>query len=424
MFKKTIISEFFTTVSFSQAMQSLYLMTFWFFKLRYWEDRELFEKELLNYLIGDCRGKSCVYPKIVSFYNWRSAIFHALKMIWVEWRDEVIVNAYNCISVSNAVIQAWAKIIYSDIESKTLSFDFKKLEKNINSNTKLIILQHTFWKQARDYKKIIDLAKKKWILILEDCAHSLWNNAEILWDFAIFSTWRDKVISSVTWWFLLINNSKYFDKIAELRTFLKMPSIKLIMQNLIYNIVWFRAYFYYDFLKLGKLTIFLSRKLNLITEILSSKEKSCSFKDFYFDFPNSLAYLARKELKKINEYKKIRLKNSEYYLKNIKNNNIKYLISNFENYNWFRFPIILNSEKDKDLFYSYMRWEKILLWNYWSWQSIIPIWTDLKIARYKLWTCPVAEDISKRILTLPNHKIVKYNDLNRVVDLLNKFKKK
>jgi len=432
MFKKTIIAEFFTTVSFSQAMQSLYLMTFWSYKLRYWKDKELFEKEFLNYLWKKDK-------KIISFYNWRSAIFHALKLIWVEKNDEVIVSAYNCVSVSNAVIQSGAKIIYSDIEKETLSFDFDILKRNITEKTKVIILQHTFWKQARDYEKIIKFCKERKILVIEDCAHSLGYHPQpllskegrIVWDFQIFSTGRDKVISSVTWWFLIINNKKYFKTpllIKEgLGVVLKMPSIKLVFQNLMYNIIWYKAYFWYDFLKLWRVTIFLARKLKLITEILTPSEKACNFDNFYLDFPNSLACLARKELKKLDEYTDIRKRNIKYYFENID----KKLILSTEgfsplnwDYNWFRFPILLESEQQKNKLIKFWRQNNIIFWTTWSWTNIAPIWTNLEKAWYKVWSCPVAEDISKRILTLANHKMIKQKDLKRVVYVLKKFNKK
>ncbi len=419
MFNKTIISEFFTTVSLGQALESLYLMTFWLYKLRYWKDSKLLEKEFLNKIWKK-------NSKIISFYNWRSAIYHALKIIWINSEDEVIINAYNCVSVSNAVIQAWAKIIYSDIETETLSFDFEILKNNISNKTKVIIIQHTFWKQARDYDKIIKLAREKNILVIEDCAHSLGNNAEIVGDFAIFSTGRDKVISSVTGWFLLINNENFIKKLST-EGFnplnLKIPSILLTLQNLEYNLVWYKAYKLYDFLKLGRIVIFLSRKLHLITEILTPSEKVCEFNNFYLKLPNSLAYLARKELQKLDIYSKIRLENSKYYLENIKNNNIEILFNNLKKYNWFRFPILLNSEEEKNKLYKFARKNNILLWNQWSWQNIIPIWLDLQTAWYRLWSCPIAENISKRILTLPNHKLIEKKDLEMVLEVLNKFNK-
>jgi len=429
MFKKTIISEFFTTVSFSQAIQSLYLMTFWIYKLRTGKDNKLLEKELCPHSVSP-KGRE-VAQKIISFYNWRSAIFHALKIIWVNSEDEVIVNAYNCVSVSNAVIQSWSKIIYSDIEEETLSFDFEILKTNISEKTKVIIIQHTFWKQARDYDKIIKLAKQKNILVIEDCAHSLGSpllqrrgvRGEV-WDFLIFSTGRDKVISSVTGWFLVINNPPLaplwrVEELNSLNLELEMPSILLTLKNLNYNIVWYKAYKLYDFLKLWKIIIFLSRKLNFITEILTPNEKACNFDNFYLKLPNSLAYLARKELKKIEEYTKIRKNNYEYYLEN---SPIIPFLKGDEN-NFFRVPILLKSEEEKNELYKLARKNNILLWNTWSWTNLAPLWTNFEKAKYKIWSCPVAEDISKRILTLPNHKLITKKDLEKVVKVLNEFKK-
>jgi len=434
MFKKTIISEFFTTVSFNQMMQSLYLMTFWSYKLKYWKDKELFEKELLEYFNSFSLGGKDVWKtnrgqKIISFYNWRSAIFHALKMIWVTSEDEVIVNAYNCVSVSNSVIKSWAKIVYSDIEIDTLSFDFETLKKNITPKTKVIIIQHTFWKKARDYEKIIDFAREKNILVIEDCAHFIplsqpfpsKEKGVFKWDFAVFSTGRDKVISSITWWFLLINNKDYFEKINEVKKSLKMPSVSLILKNLNYNIVWYKAYMLYDFFKLWRLIIFLSRKLKLITEILTPNEKACNFDNFYLDYPNSLAYLARKELKKLDFYTKKRLENSKYYIENLKNKKMEILFKDLENYNWFRFPILLESEEQKNKLIKLARENNIILGISWSWINIAPIWSDLEKSKYKIWSCSIAEDISKRILTLPNHKLITKKDLDRVINLLNNF---
>ena len=141
MSKKTIISEFFTTVSLNQYLDSIYSMTFRLPKLRKWNDIEKAEKSLINYLWA-------TDSKMISFYNWRSALYNALKMIWIKKSDEIIVSWFTCVTVSNAVIQSSWKIIYSDIDKKTLWFDIKELEKNITSKTKVIVVQHTFGKPS------------------------------------------------------------------------------------------------------------------------------------------------------------------------------------------------------------------------------------------------------------------------------------
>lgn len=422
MYKKTIISEFFTTIGFSIFLRTLGLLTYKLPTIKYWHSVKNLETELLSYVWR-------VNSKIYSFYNWRSALFHALKIIWIKKNDEVIVSWYTCVSVSNAIIQSWAKIIYCDIEQKNLWLDTIELQNKITKNTKVIIIQHTFWKPS-EIKKIISIAKKYNIIVIEDCAHGLWSrvNWEKLWsfwDFSIFSTWRDKVISWVTWGFLIINNKNYFASAKKITWKLKMPSITLILRNLFYNIVAYFAYKTYDFFKLWKAIIFVSRKFNIITEILSKNEKKCNYKNFYLKLPNSLAYLASKELEHIKLITIHRVAIADFYNENVDNKYIKIVFSKLksEKNNYFRYPILVKSEKVAWELYSYMRKNWVLLWNSWSKINIVPMWSDLNKAQYKIWSCPKAEDISKRILLLPNHKLITPSDTNKVVQLLNNFKK-
>jgi dTDP-4-amino-4,6-dideoxygalactose transaminase len=101
------------------------------------------------------------------------------------------------------------------------------------------------------------------------------------------------------------------------------------------------------------------------------------------------------------------------------------LINNFtslkNNYNWFRFPILCKNKKEKDKLIVLAKNNNIILWNSWSWTNIVPIWSDLNKSKYKLNSCLVAEDISKKILILPNHKLLKKKDINKVIKLINNF---
>lgn len=422
MFKKTLISEFFTTINLNIFLRTLAFLTYKLPFIRYWKSVWEFEREMLSYIWK-------IDSRVLSFYNWRSAIFHSLKIIWVKENDEVIVSWYTCVSVSNAVIQSWAKIVYVDINKNNLWLNIDDLKNKITKNTKVIIVQHTFWKPS-DILEIVSLAKLNNILLIEDCAHSLWSRVNSIktwtfWDFSIFSTWRDKVISWVTWWILIINNKKFFWKLEEIHKKLKMPSIGLTFKNLFYNISAYKAYKLYDFFSMWKLVIFLSRKFGLITEILTLSEKKCNFKEFNYLLPNSLAYLASEELKKIKLVSTHRNSIAEYYDEMIKNEYIKVLFKKWKNEknNYFRYPILLKSEKIKDEFYQYMKNNNVLVWNTWSWINIVPKWTILKDAKYILWNCPISEDISKRILILANHASITFEDAKKIVQLINNFKK-
>lgn len=419
MFNKTIITDFFTTVSFRQAISSFFLLFFRPSSLRFWDDIWKFEKNLKIYLWA-------WDSEIISMYDARSALYQALKIIWVKSSDEVIINWYTCVSVSNAVIQSWAKPTYSDIDIETLSFDIEKLKTSINKNTKVIVVQHTFWKTAH-IEEIKKLASENNIVVIEDCAHSLWTEFNrkktwTYWDFAIFSTWRDKVISSVTWWFLLINNPIYFDSAIKAMEKLDIANRLSCVRNLMYNIVWYKAYKTYDFLWLWKIIIYLSRKLKLINEILTPQEKKCKNNKLNFLLPNSLAYLANKELEIIKEITRKRRAISHLYDKELIPSIRSLLIEwGDEKINTYRYPILLTDKKEKEEFVKYMKKNKVLLWTSWSGTNIVPIWSDLKAAKYQTWTCPVSEDIASRIITLPNHILLKEKDIKRTIKHINNF---
>jgi len=421
MFKKTITSDFFTTINFNLFLQSILWLTFYLPKLRFWNNISQFELSLKSYLWLE---KS----EIISFYNWRSALFNALKIIWIRKTDEVIINAYNCVTVSNVIIQSWVKVIYSDINKANYWFDIEKLEKSITKNTKVIIVQHTFWKDS-NIKKIIKIAKKYNILVIEDCAHSLWSKKDkkhlwTFWDFSFFSTWRDKVISSVTGWFLFINNPVFFNKIPSIKKTLINPSRYLVIKNLMYNLVAFKSYKLYDFMWFWKIIIHLSRKLWLITEILTKSEKECNYRNFNLTFPNSLAKIAIWELKKIKLYNNHRRWLADYYNKLIKNPLIKIWFTKLktEKNNYFRFPILLKDSSKLEDFYTYMKKNKILLWKTWSISPIAPYWTDLKTAKFNIIENPIAIDISSKLLFLPNHSNVNLYDVEKIVKLINNYK--
>gem|GEM_PF-3435714 len=98
--------------------------------------------------------------------------------------------------------------------------------------------------------------------------------------------------------------------------------------------------------------MFASLKLKIIPIILNIKEKSCNFNLFNYNLPNSLAYLARKELKKVNIYNENRKKIAKFYYENLRKiSEIKML--NFDEENiYFGFPIFV---KDSKKLYNFAR---------------------------------------------------------------------
>lgn len=417
--RKIVFTEFFTTLTLKHFTESLKFITYKIFYLRKWNSILKLEKYLLDFLwLKD--------SKIISFYNWRTALYHTLKLIWTKKKDEIIINWYNCISVSNSIIQAKWIPIYCDIKKTNFWIDTGVLEKKITKKTKAIVIQHTFWKTP-DLKNILKIAKQNNILIIEDCAHSLWSIYEwkkhwSFWDFAIFSTWRDKVISWINGGFLVINNKDFFKKTTKEIKKIKLPNRWLVIKNHLYNILWFISLKTYNLFWLWKVIIFLSRKLNLIVEVLSKSEKICKNKNLNFILPNSLASLALNDFWNIEKYINHRRVLYEYYFENIKSKycKIPFFENKNETVNAFRAPLIFKNKKIKDIFYKYMKNNWFIFWNSWSDSNIAPKSSSKKGALY-LDNCKIAEDIAGRLLLIPNHDNVSIDQAKYITDLINNF---
>ena len=406
-----ITTDFLSTVSWKQCLNSIYSLTFWVFWLQKGKQNNLLIWDLQDYFWTPDRNISL-------FYNARTGLYkYLLKQdLQNTEKNEVILSGYNCVSVSNAVIQAWWNPVYTDIETTSLWLDYELLIENITEKTWVIILQHTFWMPARDTEKVAALAKEKGIILIEDVAHALWAEINwkklwLYWDAAIFSTGRDKVISSVNWAFLLEkkwNNTSYATS---------SPWIVLVIKNHLYNILWYLAFKSYGLWPIWKLIMLISKKLKLFPDILSKKELNSQEKNLDYALPNSLAYLIRKELKNIEKYRKTRKRYSQIYHKA----NLTTLNSTHQNY--FRCTYLCKDKDEYNRLYKSMKQWWVLLWNTWSEKNIAPKNTNFEKAWYEIWTCPVAEDIASRILFLPNAYNRKEVEIEKVSKLLHKFYK-
>lgn len=84
---------------------------------------------------------------------------------------EVLVPAITFIATSNACLHAGLKVRFVDVDQYTYNIDPNQIEKNINKNTKCIIPVHTFGMPC-DMPKIMEVARKYNLRVIEDCAES------------------------------------------------------------------------------------------------------------------------------------------------------------------------------------------------------------------------------------------------------------
>lgn len=86
--------------------------------------------------------------------------------------DEVIVPSYTFVSTVNAFMLRGAKPIFVDIDSKTFNINADLIEEKITSKTKAIFPVH-YAGVACDMDKIMELAKKYNLIVIEDAAQGV-----------------------------------------------------------------------------------------------------------------------------------------------------------------------------------------------------------------------------------------------------------
>ncbi len=166
------------------------------------------------------------------FYYWkgRVGLYALLKAMGVKAGDEVILPAYTCVVVPNAILYLGAKPIYIDVNSDTYNMNTALLKKAITDRTKVIICQNTYG-LSTDLEEIHSIAQENGIYTIEDCTHGFggtYNGVPHAFycDASFFSTQWNKPFSTGIGGFLTTNNKELAQKISTLNTALIEPTSK------------------------------------------------------------------------------------------------------------------------------------------------------------------------------------------------------
>ena len=134
--------------------------------------------------------------------------------------DEVIVPAQTWIATAMAVVYVGATPVIVDVEPDTLCMDPAAFEAAITPRTKAVIPVHLFGSMA-DLDKIIAIAGKHGIKVIEDCAHAHggeWNGRGVgSWgDLGSWSFQQSKVLASGEGGAVTTNDEHLWDLVGRL----------------------------------------------------------------------------------------------------------------------------------------------------------------------------------------------------------------
>lgn len=127
-----------------------------------------------------------------------AALHTALASIGIQAGDEVITSPFSFIATVNAILMCGAKPVFADIEENTFNIDPKLIESKISKKTKAILTVDLYG-QPCNYEKIKKIAKKYKLKIISDSCQSIgavYKNRPIAkWvDIACFSFYATKNI--------------------------------------------------------------------------------------------------------------------------------------------------------------------------------------------------------------------------------------
>ena len=108
----------------------------------------------------------------ISVSSGTAALEVAVAALDLEDGDEVILPTHTIISCVNALVRRNVKPVLVDTDLATWNMDVGKVESAITSQTKAIMVVHTFGLPV-DMDPIIELAKKYSLMIIEDAAQAI-----------------------------------------------------------------------------------------------------------------------------------------------------------------------------------------------------------------------------------------------------------
>lgn len=358
----------------------------------------------------------------LSFGKGRMALFAILKALDIKQGDEVLIPAYTCVVVPNSIIYNKAVPVYVDIDKETFNIDVNDLRKKITKKTKAIILQHTYGQPA-EIDKVLEIAKKNKLYVIEDCAHSLGSKykGKYTGNFGIasfFSFEKTKVITTGMGGMAVTNSKEVYEKLKKIQQEMKYPSknfVKSLLRDM-NKVIYLNQYFYF----MGEILLIISNKIKNYPESTTIEE--CDIKrpvDYPFKLANIFAKIGLNQLKKLDKINKRRKEIANIYDKELKKLGFKIpkLIDNAESI-YLRYPLLI---EDKEEAINYFKDNQIILGE-WFKSPVHPKNNNLKEVYYTKNSCQKAEEICSKIINLPTNPKMTNRDVRRVVKLLKKVK--
>ena len=341
--------------------------------------------------------------RIFLYWKGRVALYALLKAMGVEQDDEVILPAFTCVVVPNAILYLGAKPIYVDIDLSTYNARFEEIKKAVTSKTKVIICQNTFGLSS-EIEEITTFAKAQNIFTVEDCAHGFGGyynqkpNGSYC-DAAFFSTQWNKPFSTGIGGFASINNPKLLEPLQKINQNLTNPSLTQRFSLKIQYVIrekFLNKHFYGLMIQFYR---FLSRN-NLVLGSSSGEEISSTEmpKNYFMNLSKTQIKKGIKNINTLSKTSVARKTNAQMYTAYLAEKNKNHVSVNlFENHSFLKYPLLVNNREEV---FRLAEKHKIQLGDWFN-SPLHPVQKDFEKWQMNVANYPHAVFTGKHVINLP-----------------------
>jgi dTDP-4-amino-4,6-dideoxygalactose transaminase len=362
--------------------------------------------------------------KALAVNSGRTAMFLILKALGITFGDEVCLQAFTCSAAVNPIKWNGAKPVFLDIDG-SYNLNPDEMEKKITRNTKAVIIQHTFGIPA-SLDKILRIAKRKKVKVIEDCAVSLgatYKGKQVgqFGDAAFFSFGRDKIVSGTFGGMMLTKDKKLFTELEKLRDSLSYPSPGWTIQQLLNPILSpaiKKTYFFgIGKVTVGKMILWISQKMRFLGKAISYEETFGSLPVNLYPrkISGAISFIISKQLEKLDRFNSHRKKIADIYFEEL-SEYTNCLPPRKHGSIWLRFPVVV--ERKNEILNNFKK-AGILVGD-WYKTVIYPV-SALHHFNYSEKTCPTAEIAAKTVINLPTMPTMTADEAREVALILKKW---
>lgn len=313
----------------------------------------------------------------VACINGTVALDLALKAIDIGPEDEVISPAFTFIATANAILYQGAKPVFVDVDPRTFNIDPRDLQEKITTRTKAIIGVHLYG-QPFDLRAVQQICDDNRLALIEDCAqaHGAEYSGRRVGGFGIgcFSFYPTKNMTTGEGGMITTNDDQLAAKLRLMRNHGDTGK--------------------YNHVTLG----------------------------YNYRMTNIQGAIGQVQLKSLESFNRKRIKNAEFLNENI---DLEGLTTPFKEpgvrhvYNQYVVRVEDGNSASRDRLMEYLGSKGIgCAVHYPKPVYRQPLYTQLGLDGV---VCPVAEDVSQRVMSLPVHPSLALDDLEYIAKTVNGF---